>query len=100
MVSNWRCVVVAGEFRVKRAFLTNAVVPAIVMSLFVMLGVATSPGAAYADEVFGDYTYVAEDDSVSISGYTGNDAAVSIPAEIDGKPVVQVRSRTSTALRR
>lgn len=35
-----------------------------------------------------DYIWTAEEDGVTIAGYTGTASRISIPAEIDGKPVI------------
>lgn len=40
---------------------------------------------------FDDYSYVYLDDgSICITEYTGNSKKVSVPAQIDGKPVTQI----------
>ena len=42
----------------------------------------------------GDYTYTVNDDgSATITGYNGNDADVTVPAEIDGHTVTVIGNR-------
>ena len=41
-------------------------------------------------ETFGDWTYTVSDNQVTITGYSGDDTEVIIPAEVDGKSVVKV----------
>ena len=47
------------------------------------------PGAAGA-ESGPEFLYRNYDDSITVFGYTGTDTNVVIPAEIDGKPVIQI----------
>lgn len=51
-----------------------------------VLGLALST-AAYADYVHGYFYYVIEDDSVTITAYTGTESVVTVPAMIAGYPV-------------
>ena len=56
---------------------------------FVRESVATTAGA----ETYGDYTYkVLDDGTVEITGYSGSEEKVDIPAEIDGKRVTSIGS--------
>ena len=56
---------------------------------FVRESVATTAGA----ESYGDYTYkVLDDGTVEITGYSGSEEKVDIPAEIDGKRVTSIGS--------
>ena len=41
-------------------------------------------------ETLGDWTYSVTDNQATIIGYSGDDAEVVIPAEVDGKQVVKV----------
>ena len=41
---------------------------------------------------FGDYRYTVENDEVTITQYTGNDAEVTVPGSIKGMPVVAIDS--------
>ena len=41
---------------------------------------------------FGDYRYTVENDKVTITQYTGNDAEVTVPGSIKGMPVVAIDS--------
>lgn len=52
-----------------------------VISLFSISGFALESG---------DYTYELNGDEVTITAYTGSDDNISIPAEIDGHPVVRI----------
>ncbi len=60
----------------------------IVAVVTVMLVFSVSAFAADTEYTYGDFKYtVLEDDTVKIIGYTGDDANVSVPDEIDGKAV-------------
>lgn len=60
----------------------------IVAVVTVMLVFSVSAFAADTEYTYGDFKYtVLEDDTVKIIGYTGDDADVTIPEEIDGKAV-------------
>ena len=41
---------------------------------------------------YGDYRYTVENDEVTITQYTGNDAEVTVPGSIKGMPVVAIDS--------
>ena len=46
--------------------------------------------AASAEKTSGDYKYTADGGKAEITGYTGNETEVNIPATIDGKPVTVI----------
>ncbi len=46
--------------------------------------------SASSDLIYGDFTYTVSGDSVTITGYTGNDGSVVVPEEIDGKTVTAI----------
>ena len=61
---------------------------AVLLSLVLMLSLAVLPAAA---ETSGDYSYrILEDGTVEITGYSGSDTELVIPAEIDGKRVTSI----------
>lgn len=45
---------------------------------------------AASAETGGDFSYTVNEGTITITGYTGSDAAVTIPAAIDGKPVTAI----------
>ncbi|HNX04498.1 MAG TPA: leucine-rich repeat protein, partial [Opitutales bacterium] len=49
-----------------------------------------SPAALRAELTYGDFTYTVSGTDVTITGYTGSDASVTIPATIDGNPVTAI----------
>ncbi len=63
------------------------------LSAAVLAACLTAP-AAFAAETTpptSDYTYtITKDDTVTITGYTGSDTALTVPAKLDGSPVTEI----------
>ena len=55
--------------------------------------VITSAHQTLLGETLGDWTYSVSDNQATITGYSGDDGAVEIPAEMDGIAVVHVGNR-------
>jgi len=49
--------------------------------------------ASAADLVYGDLTYTTNENGITITGYTGTDVSVKIPAKIGGKPVTAIGAK-------
>lgn len=63
------------------------------LSVAVLAACLTAP-AAFAAETTpptSDYTYtITKDNTVTITGYTGSDTALTVPAKLDGSPVTEI----------
>ena len=63
----------------------------LILALAVMFSLAAVTGITANAETYGDFEYeLLEDDTVTITGYTGYADALEIPSEIDGKKVTSI----------
>ena len=58
------------------------------LSLLLLIGLM--PSVALAEETVDGLKYTVSDDGVTITGYTGSETSITIPAEIGGKPVTSI----------
>ena len=70
--------------------------------LFMMISIIWQAEEGKAEDLLsGDFKYVVnedtEEETITITGYTGTDSNVVIPEEIDGKKVVKLGSRAFVA---
>lgn len=76
--------------RRKRRVVSFLLSMAVVLAAVPFVGF-TSAAGPFVAEAAGDFEYrILPDDTVQITGYTGSDASVVIPSEIDGKKVTEI----------